>query len=366
MNFIINREQLLSPLQQIVSVIEKRQTMAILSNVLIVVNEDSLVLTGTDLEIQLIAKINLESSEPGQITVPARKFLDIIRLLPNEAEIKVELKDDKVKVTSGRSRFSLTTLAADNYPEFSEAELENQFVINAGQFKKALDKTVFCMANQDIRYYLNGLLLHISNSKLKLVASDGHRLSIYEDNIGSSTGYEARIILPRKGVLELSRLIDDDEAELNIQFSTSNIRIYIKELTFSAKLVDSKYPDFSKVFDQSFFNQIHIQRQLLKDALTRVAILANEKFKGITFDISNGLLKLSSHNPEHDEANEEIIIEYQGEPLSIAFNSQYLLDAVSNLDSELAVLTIASNASSCFIEEPEQQPYKFIVMPMRL
>jgi len=366
MNFIINREQLLSPLQQIVSVIEKRQTMAILSNVLMVVNEDRLVLTGTDLEIQLIAKINLDSSEPGQITVPARKFLDIIRLLPNEAEIKIELKGDKVKVTSGRSRFSLTTLDANNYPEFSEAELENQFVINAGQFKKALDKTVFCMANQDIRYYLNGLLLHISNSKLKLVASDGHRLSIYEDNIGSSTGYEARIILPRKGVLELSRLIDDDEAELNIQFSSSNIRIYIKELTFSAKLVDSKYPDFSKVFDQPFFNQIHIQRQLLKDALTRVAILANEKFKGITFDISNGLLKLSSHNPEHDEANEEIIIEYQDEPLSIAFNSQYLLDAVSNLDSELAVLTIASNASSCFIEEPEQQPYKFIVMPMRL
>jgi len=366
MNFIINREQLLSPLQQIVSVIEKRQTMAILSNVLIVVSEDSLVLTGTDLEIQLIAKINLESSEPGQITVPARKFLDIIRLLPNEAEIKIELKDGKVKVTSGRSRFSLTTLDADNYPEFSEAELENQFVINAGQFKKSLDKTVFCMANQDIRYYLNGLLLHISNSKLKLVASDGHRLSIYEDNIGSSTGYEARIILPRKGVLELSRLLDDDDAELNIQFSTSNIRIYIKELTFSAKLVDSKYPDFSKVFDQPFFNQIHIQRQLLKDALTRVAILANEKFKGITLDISNDLLKLSSHNPEHDEANEELIIEYQGEPLSIAFNSQYLLDAVSNLDSELAVLTIASNASSCFIEEPEQQPYKFIVMPMRL
>jgi DNA polymerase-3 subunit beta len=223
------------------------------------------------------------------------------------------------------------------------------------------------MANQDIRYYLNGLLLHISNSKLKLVASDGHRLSIYEDNIGSATGYEARIILPRKGVLELSRLLEsDDEAELNIQFSDSNIRIYIKELVFSAKLVDSKYPDFSKVFDQPFFNQIHIQRQLLKDALTRVSILANEKFKGITFDISDDLLRLSSHNPEHDEATEELIIEYQGEPLSIAFNAQYVLDAVSNLDSELAVLTIASNASSCFIEEPEQQLYKFIVMPMRL
>ncbi len=366
MYFIINREQLLTPLQQIVSVIEKRQTMPILSNVLLVVNETSLILTGTDLEIQLIAKIHLDSSEPGEITVPARKFLDIVRLLPNEAEIKMELKEDKIKMTSGRSRFSLTTLPADNYPEFSEAELENQFLINAGQFKKALDKTVFCMANQDIRYYLNGLLLHLSNSTLKLVASDGHRLSIYEDNIGSTTGVEARIILPRKGVIELSRLIDDEDAELNIQFSNSNIRIYINNLTFSAKLVDSKYPDFSKVFDQPFFSSIHIQRQLLKDALTRVAILANEKFKGITFDISENLLRLNSHNPEHDEANEELIIEYKGEPLTIAFNSQYVLDAVNNLDSELAVLTLASNSSSCFIEEPEQQLYKFIVMPMRL
>jgi DNA polymerase-3 subunit beta len=366
MNFIINREKLLIPLQQIVSVIEKRQTMPILSNVLVVVNETSLVLTGTDLEIQLIAKINLDSTEIGEITVPARKFLDIVRLLPNEAKIKVELSGDKIKVTSGRSRFSLATLAANNYPEFSESKLENQFLINAGKMKKAFDKTVFCMANQDIRYYLNGLLLHISNSKLKLVASDGHRLSIYEDDIGMATGYEARIILPRKGVVELSRLLDDDEAELNVQFSNSNIKIFIKNLVFSAKLVDSKYPDFSKVFDQPFFNQLHIQKELLKNALTRVAILSNEKFKGVTFEISNGQLKLSSHNPEHDEAEEELIIEYQGDPISIAFNSQYLLDAVSKLASELAVLTIASNSSSCFVEEPEQQLYRFIVMPMRL
>lgn len=366
MNFIISREQLLFPLQQIVSVIEKRQTMPILSNVLLVVNENGLVLTGTDLEIQLIAQINLDNFEIGEITVPARKFLDIVRLLPNETEIKIELLNDKMKVTSGRSRFSLSTLPADNYPEFSESELENQFLINAGKMKKALDKTIFCMANQDVRYYLNGLLLNISNSKLKLVASDGHRLSIYEDNIGEATGFEARIILPRKGVLELTRLLDDEESELNTQFSNSNIRIYVKNLIFSAKLVDAKYPDFSKVFEQTFFNQIQIQKQLLKDALTRVAILANEKFKGITFNVSDGLLKLNSHNPEHDEADEELIIEYKGEPLSIAFNSQYLLDAVSNLDSELAVLTIASNASSCCVEEPEQQPYKFIVMPMRL
>ncbi len=366
MKFIINREEILSPLQQIVSVIEKRQTIPILSNVLMVIEEDQLILTGTDLEIQIIAKINIATATPGTITVPARKFLDICRLLPSGAEIKCELQGDKVKIASSRSRFSLSCLPADNYPEFAESELENHLFMTAGKFKKALDKTVFCMANQDVRYYLNGLLFHVFNSKFKLVASDGHRLSIYEDNLDQATGFEARIILPRKGVLELSRLLDDPEAELKIEFSTNNIRIFIKNLIFSAKLVDSKYPDFSKVFQQAFFNQIHIQKQVLKDALTRVAILSNEKFKGVTFDITPDKLKISTHNPEHDEAEEELIIEYTGEPLTIAFNAQYLLDAVSNLDSELAVLTIASNASSCFIDEPGDCGYKFIVMPMRL
>jgi DNA polymerase-3 subunit beta len=366
MKFIINREEILTPLQQIVSVIEKRQTMPILSNVLIAIENDQLILTGTDLEIQIIAKINITSATPGSITVPARKFLDICRLLPSGAEIKFEQQNDKVKILSNRSRFSLSCLPADNYPEFSESDLENTFFINAGKFKKALEKTIFCMANQDVRYYLNGLLLNISNSKIKLVASDGHRLSIYEDALDQGTGYEARIIIPRKGVLELSRLLDNPDADIKVEFSSNNIRIFIKNLVFSAKLVDSKYPDFSKVFQQEFFNPIHIQKQLLKDALTRVAILSNEKFKGVTLDITPDSLRISTHNPEHDEAEEELVIEYNGEPLSIAFNAQYLLDAVSNLDSELAVLTVASNANSCFIDEPNECVYKFIVMPMRL
>jgi DNA polymerase-3 subunit beta len=210
------------------------------------------------------------------------------------------------------------------------------------------------------------LLLHISNTRLKLVASDGHRLSIFEDDIGQATGYEARIILPRKAVQELSRLLDDVEAELNIQFSNNHIRIYYKDVVFSSKLIDAKFPDFSKVFNQAFMTPLLIQKQLLREALTRVAILSNEKYKGITFDIGNDLLKLSTHNPEHDEAEDELIIDYQGQPLSISFNSQYMLDAVSNIDSELAVITIASNASSCFIEEPELPLFKFIVMPMRM
>ncbi|MGR8931639.1 MAG: DNA polymerase III subunit beta [Gammaproteobacteria bacterium] len=367
MKFTISRDQILAPLQQIVSVIEKRQTMAILSNVLVQVYEGQLVMTGSDTEIQIVSRLNLEfSTDEGEITVPARKFLDICRLLPSGVEVKFELHDDKVKLTSGRSRFSLTTLPAEHYPEFNESDFDFRFLLNAGRFKNGLDKTIFCMANQDVRYYLNGLLLQISNSRLKLVASDGHRLSIFEDDIGQATGYEARIILPRKAVQELSRLLDDADAELDIQFSNNHIRITYKNVIFSSKLIDAKFPDFSKVFNQSFMSPLLVQKQVLRDALTRVAILSNEKYKGVTFDIAGDELKLSTHNPEHDEAEEEMIIDYQGQPLNISFNSQYMLEAVSNLDTELAVVTIASNASSCFIEEPDQSLFKFIVMPMRM
>jgi DNA polymerase III subunit beta len=366
MKFIINREALLTPLQQIVGVIEKRQTMPVLANVLMVVSDDFLALTGTDLEIQIVSKVGVTEAQAGSITVPARKLLDLCRLLPNGSDIHLEQKNDKVKVLSNRSKFSLSCLPAEHYPEFAESDMEKQFPINAGKLKNALEKTIFCMANQDVRYYLNGLMLNISNNKIKLVASDGHRLSIFEDKLEHETGYEARIILPRKGVLELYRLLDNLETELTVMFSNNNIKITIDHLVFTAKLVDAKYPDFGKVFQQAFYEPISLPKQVLKESLTRVAVLANEKFKGVTFDIAPGSMKISTHNPEHDEAEEDISIDYTGEPLSIAFNAQYLLDAVSNLASDSAVLTIASNASSCFIDEPNQCEYKFIVMPMRL
>lgn len=366
MKFIIDREQLLEPLQQIVNVIEKRQTMPILANVLMKIENGKLVLTGTDLEIQIIAAVQIEIMEEGSITVPARKLFDICRNLPEQAKIRVELVEDKIKIHSERSRFSLSTLAADDYPEFSEGTMDCQFFIHSGQFKKSLEKTIFCMANQDVRYYLNGLMLNISNNVLKLVASDGHRLSIYEDEINQATGVESKIILPRKGVIELSRLLDDSDKEISVSFSSNNIKILFDNLTFSAKLIDAKYPEFGKVFMQEFNNPIRIQKQVLKDALTRVSILANEKFKGVNLNINADGLKLTTHNPEHEEAEEEIVIDYDGEPISISFNAQYLLEAVSNLDSEMAVITIASNGSSCFIEEPEQRLFKFIVMPMRM
>ncbi len=366
MKFIINREQLLPPLQQIVGVIEKRQTIPILSNVLMQLDDQHLTLTGTDLEIQMVAKIPVGPELPGNITVPARKFLDICRLLPTEADIAIELKGDKLLLRSGRGRFVLSTLAADDYPEFAETKYQHQFTIKTEKFKKALNKTAFCMASQDVRYYLNGLLVNISNSKIKMVGSDGHRLSFFEDELDEPTGYEERIILPRKGVLELGRLLSDPETELSVYFSENNIKLIYQNMAFFAKLVDSKYPDFSRVFNQAFHNPVLIQTQLLKDTLTRVSVLANEKFKGITLDIAEDLMKISAHNPEHDEAEEELVMQYSGESISVSFNSQYLLEAVSNLDSEMMSLTVAANNSCCFIEEVDNSTYKFIIMSMQL
>jgi DNA polymerase III subunit beta len=233
MKFTINREHFLPNLQQIVSVIEKRQTMPILSNVLIVVDDGKLILTGTDLEIQIIAKLDLPDSENGEITVPARKLFDLCKLLPANAEIRIEASDDeKVKLISGRSRYSLSTLPADNYPQFSESEMPHRFVITAKNLKRALSKVMFCMANNDVRYYLNGMLLNVTNSKLKFIASDGHRLAMFHDELNEETGLEERLILPRKAVAELFKLLDESEEALTIEFSENNVRVLIKNLVF--------------------------------------------------------------------------------------------------------------------------------------
>ena len=367
MKFNINREVLLPALQHIVAVIEKRQTMPILANVLMSADQDKLSLTGTDLEIQLLAKLPVATTvQPGSIAVPARKLLDLCRLLPPKSDLVFEQQKEKIRLMSHKSRFMLNCLPAESYPDFAESKMDKTFSIPSELMLNALAKTLFCMANQDVRYYLNGLLIHISNSKLKLVASDGHRLSIFETNLENATGYEEKLILPRKGALELYRLLNNLNAPVTINFSNSNIKVKLDQLTFSAKLVDAKYPDFSKVFQQSFFQPITIPKQELKDSLTRAAVLANEKFKAVTLDFTPDLLKISTQNPEHDEAEEEVNIAYASESLTISFNAQYLLDAVSYIESDDVILTISSNSSCCFIEEPKPADYKFIVMPMRL
>jgi DNA polymerase-3 subunit beta len=367
MKFSINREQILGPLQQIARVIDKRQTMPVLSNIMVQCRDNRLILTGTDLEVQIINHLNLhDMRDEGNITMPARKLLDICKLLPTDSVIKFDLDNDKVKISSGRGRYTLNTLPADIYPEFSRSEAKTGFTINAGKLREGLDKTAFCMAAGDVRQYLNGLELSIKNSKIKLVASDGHRLGLYEDDIGATKDHDVKIILPRKAVQELVRLLVDSEADAEIRVSNNSIEVLYKNSVFSSKLVEGRFPDFTRSFNQTFLDAMKVDRLSLKEALMRVEVLCNEKYKGVSFDIDSCSMKLRGNNPENDEAEEDIVIDYLGDSVSISFNSQYVLDAVNNIDGDTVEMTIAANASACFLDAPGRALFRYIVMPMRL
>ncbi|QSA95989.1 DNA polymerase III subunit beta [Methylococcus sp. EFPC2] len=366
MKFAISRENLLTPLQQVIGVIEKRQTMAILANVLARLNGDRLELVGTDLEVQLVTHTLTESGEEGEFTAPARKLLDICRTLPEGGVLKIEVGDDKLSLQSGRSRFSLATLPAENYPVFDAGQAEVEFTLAGGLLKQAMEKTLFAMAQQDVRYYLNGLLLDLDGDTLRTVASDGHRLALFEENVAGLGLPSRQVIIPRKGVLELYRLIRDDESPITVQISANNIRLTLADLSFAAKLIEGRFPDYRRVMPAQIARVVTVEKDALKAALTRVSILAADKFRGVALDLSAETLKLSAQNPEHDQAEEEIEIRLEGEPFEVGFNAAYLLDAANNIDSDTVRLSFTETASSCLIEDPLNPRYKSIVMPMRL
>ncbi len=222
------------------------------------------------------------------------------------------------------------------------------------------------MANQDFRYYLNGLSMNIANSTLKLVASDGHRMALFQDEINQNTGISSKIIIPRKGIQELTRILELSDNDVSVSVSKNNIQVIVENLFFSAKLIDATYPNFQSVFQQEFLDAIPVKKDVLKEALTRVAILSNEKSKGITLYFDSDQIQLTAFNPEHEEAEENVAVEYSGEPIRISFNGQYLIDALNILDSDIVFLIISRDFSCCFVEESTPAPYSYIVMPMTL
>jgi len=369
MKLSVSKENLLSPLQQVVGVIERRQTMAILSNVLLRTVDDRLLMTGTDLEIQMIASAPAEISAPGEITVPARKLLDICRSLPDGAVLRFECLQDKISLQAGKSRFTLATLPAENYPAFDAASgFDIAIDIQAAMLRRALDKTVFAMAQQDVRYYLNGLMLELSDGVLRAVASDGHRLSLCEQPFVGADATEFRqIILPRKGVLELQRLLSNEhnEVPLTFELSSNNLRITLGHVVFFAKLIDGRFPDYRRVLPKEIKWLLKIDRQEIKAALTRVSILSNDKFRGIHLGLSQDQLSLVAQNPDHEEAQEEIQVEYSGKPFSVGFNVSYLLDAINNVDSAEVLFLFPEDAHSCVIQDAVTHDFKSIVMPIR-
>lgn len=366
MKLSIARESLLAPLQQIVGVIERRQTLPILANVLLSLDAGLLELTGTDLEVQLVTRVSVDSNDQGRITVPARKLLDICRLLPDRCELAIEVKEERFHVKSGRSRFVLSTMPGESYPEFDTGNAERRLSFSSRALRRAMEKTLFAMAQQDVRYYLNGLLFEIDGGVMRTVASDGHRLALFEDGVNAGEAEQAQAIFPRKGVLELFRLLTDDDTELRMELASNSVRVVMPDFQFSSKLIEGRFPDYRRVMPSRITRKLVAEKSGLKGALTRVSVLSTEKYRGVGLDIEAGTLRFKTQNPEHEEAEEEVQIEYEGDAFSVGFNAAYLLEAVSNVESNEVSLSFADATGSCLVEDRDDQRFRYIVMPMRI
>lgn len=366
MKFKITREALLKPLQIVSGVVEKRQTLPILSNVLVNAESDKLTLTGTDLEVELTASTQLQGAEKGDITLPARKFMDICRALPDEANLDISINGERALIRSGKSRFTLSTLPATDFPSTDAVSGAYEFDIAQKDLKSLIDRTQFCMANQDVRYYLNGLLLEIDGTILRTVATDGHRLAISEVNQELPATDKLQVIIPRKGVGEISRMLSDIDDPCKIQINTNHIRIVLPDILFTSKLIDGRFPDYERVIPQASDKEFIAQKDVIRQALVRTSILSNEKYRGIRLQLENNLLKAMVNNPELEEAEEEIDVNYSGDPLEIGFNVSYLVDALSAVLQNEVRVELSDSNSSCLISGTGDDSTRYVVMPMRL
>ncbi len=365
MKFTAPREILLKPLQAIIGVVERRQTMPILANVLLVAKNDQLLVTATDLEVELVASADADVESEGEITLPGRKLLDICRALPDGVTVSVAVKGDRVQVQSRRSRFNLSSLPASEFPTVEDIQASQSFSLPREAAERLLEKTHFAMAQQDVRYYLNGMLLETGDHYLRAVATDGHRLALCEVAVPDQTLAAQQVIVPRKGVIELQRLLDGS-GDLTINIGSNHIRIQLDGIRFTSKLIDGRFPEYERVIPQDPPNVLTADRGTLRHALQRAAILSNEKYRGIRLDIKDSGVVIQAHNPEQEEAEEEVEVEYSGEDIEIGFNVNYLLDALAAVESESVKLGLMDNNSSCLVTDLDRDDSKFVVMPMRL
>ena len=367
MKFTINREALLKPLQLVAGVVERRQTLPVLSNVLMVVDGNQLSLTGTDLEVELVGKVSLEEgAEAGEITVPARKLMDICKSLPENTMIEIRQEDQRVKLKAGRSRFTLSTLPANEFPSIEEETGSMNFTIGQSRLRRLIDRTGFAMAQQDVRYYLNGMLLEVSQNCLRSVATDGHRLAMCAVEADINQAEKHQVIVPRKGIMEMARLLTEGDEMVHITLGANHIRAKTGDFMFTSKLVDGKFPDYDRVLPRGGDKIVIGDRQELRQAFQRASILSNEKYRGIRLILSEGLLKVMANNPEQEEAEEELSLGYNGEGMEIGFNVSYLLDVLSVLSGESVKITLSDPNSSALLEESESGDSTYVVMPMRL
>ncbi|MGD8956898.1 MAG: DNA polymerase III subunit beta [Chromatiaceae bacterium] len=366
MKISANRDDLLKPLQQVVGVVERRQTLPILANVLISVKDNDLSLTATDLEVELKTRTKVQCSGEFEFTLPARKLMDICKALPESAALSLEVEGDKAVLRSGRGRYTLGTLPAQDYPSIEPTQASETFSLPAGAIKRLIERTQFAMAQQDVRYYLNGLLLEIRPGRVRAVATDGHRLALCDAPFTEAIGMDLQVILPRKAVIELGRLLDDPDAEAQLEISGSHLRLHQGPISFTTKLIDGRFPDYERVMPSGDTSLMLADRDTLRQALARTAILSNEKYRGIRFRLSQGMLHLQAHNPEQDEAEEELEVDYRGAEMTIGFNVGYLLDVLGVLDGDQVEMAVIDSNSSSLLTQKDASECRYVVMPMRL
>lgn len=366
MRFTVMREAFLKPLQFTSGVVDRKQTLPVLGNLLLVVNGDRLFVTATDLEIEMVASSNLNSGEDGATTVPARKLLDICRMLPEGAEITLTVAKERATVRSGKSRFVLATLPAADFPNQDVTTGLAEFTVPQKDLKVLLDRTQFAMAQQDVRYYLNGLLLEAGPKALRCVATDGHRLALSEREIVTKIKEIQHVIIPRKAVVELCRLLGEGDMPVTVQLGTNHLKVATEEVSFTTKLIDGRFPDYERVLPQATDKTVVVDRENLRQALSRISILSNERYRSVRFQLEPGLLRVSANNPEQEEAEEEVGVDYSGSGLEIGFNASYVLDALNALAERDIKLLLSDPNSCCLIKGLNDDATKYVVMPMRL
>lgn len=366
MRVTLQREDLLKPLGFVTSAVERRHALPILANTLITLRGGVLSLTGTDLEVEVKTTVAVKDGTEGEVTAPARKLFDICRALPAQAKIDLRLEKEKLVLKSGSSRFSLVTMPATEFPGIETTDWQEQATLPQSELKELLVKTHFCMAQQDVRYYLNGLLLEFEDERVRAVATDGHRLAFAEVMLSARASNSRGIIVPRKGIQEVVRFLEDSSEPARISLTSNHIRITLNDLVFTSKLIDGRFPDYTKVIPRNQTKVVRIDREVFRETLNRVAILSNEKYRGIRLGLSKGVMRITAHNPEQEEAQEELSVPYQGEDLEVGFNVNYLSESVSALKSEEAELGLSDSDSSGVLRNPGDEQQLYVVMPMRL
>lgn len=370
MKFSAQREILLTPLQHVVGAVEKRQTSPVLGNVLLEAEDGYMTVTATDSEIEMQARVEMQTDQSGSTTVPARKLLDICRHLPESARIDCNLTGDKVILKSGRSRFTLATLPAADFPKVKALEHPQKVVMEAQALYQCIRSTAFSMAQQDVRFYLNGMLLEIGSERLSCVATDGHRLAYAQCATDANPDTPVRAIVPRKSVNELQRLLGSVDADTPVELliTAQQLQIQVGGVRISTKLIDGRFPDYNRVIPIDGNKELVVDCESLKHCLTRASVLSNEKYRGVRIALQTGLLTISSNNPDQEEAIDELEVDYTGDSTEIGFNVTYLLDVLSILETDLARLILKDGNSSALItpETESTTDNKYVVMPMRL